>query len=292
MTATLPSISALEIIELQMMIFSSQDGSDLVRASLEYIEEKRKFDEARRKLEENLCKLKGERRRLKEEIQKPEDARTANPKSSVSIVVPRNTHGVEEIPVLTAMRKIDLAHLPKIKAGHTRIRVEYEDYFDALHDLSATFQGVRLPHGWPRGLNNIYCEICERFHTRLRFEHLHPAVRFLEDANICIRGQGTILLFRFCMFDTPEAQRSCYDHYCKETIVFAKDLIKAVHSMDSGGFSTKSFRVRLRPSLSHRAEHKGRFHEIVAMVNQAAITVDELMSGMDIWRPVSMEDSD
>lgn len=220
---------------------------------VEYIEEKRKFDEARRKLEENLCKLKGERRRLNEEIQKPEDARTANPKSSVSIVVPRNTHGVEEIPVLTAMRKIDLAHLPKIKAGHTRIRVEYEDYFDALHDLSATFQGVRLPHGWPRGLNNIYCEICERFHTRLRFEHLHPAVRFLEDANICIRGQGTILLFRFCMFDTPEAQRSCYDHYCKETIVFAKDLIKAVHSMDSGGFSTKSFRVRLRPSLSHRA---------------------------------------
>jgi hypothetical protein len=46
-------------------------------------------------------------------------------------------------------------------------------YWEAMREIRNGFQGVRIPDGWPIGLMELHCDLCDKWHTEFRFENLH-----------------------------------------------------------------------------------------------------------------------
>jgi hypothetical protein len=61
-------------------------------------------------------------------------------------------------------------------------------YSGKRDDLRYGFKDVRYPDGWPIGLRELHCDLCDEWHTDFRFEDMHPLLRFLEDMTVCFRG--------------------------------------------------------------------------------------------------------
>ncbi|KAF2845044.1 hypothetical protein T440DRAFT_408923 [Plenodomus tracheiphilus IPT5] len=266
-----PPDSPLNVTEILILIFTNLDGPDLVRISLAYIDMKEKYRNDRLMLEEAG------------DVSEEDFERIRPP-----IVLRMNRHGFRGKPVLEAMQDTD-ADLRKIREGATwNNNRNVRRHHEKGRDIRASFRGVRLcGSGWPVGLREIYCEICERFHTRFHFDHVHPALRFLEDANICVRGHGTILLIELDLFNEAAAPRSCYEHYCEEMIDFAKGLSTAIQMISPGGCGKEFFTNPITSKIEMFTAHKQRFPEIVEMVDQAIITVDEIMRDVDMWQSIS-----
>jgi hypothetical protein len=97
------------------------------------------------------------------------------------------------------------------------------------------FQGIRFPNGWPEGLRELHCDLCDGWHTDFRFENLHPLLQFLEDASVCFRGHGTRLMMLLCPISEKLAPKSCFEHSCAEIIEIARHLRFAYDSLKAGG---------------------------------------------------------
>jgi len=86
--------------------------------------------------------------------------------------------------------------------------------------------------GWPEGFREIYCHICNGFHTRLRFQNIHPLLRPLEDMQICFRGHGQHVLFTLNLLYYARSPRSCYEHVCEDFMALAKLLRNTITAME------------------------------------------------------------
>jgi hypothetical protein len=100
----------------------------------------------------------------------------------------------------------------------------WDDYLTAKFRIRNAFQGVRHPNGWPKALQEIYCEMCAGFHTGLRHETLHPALRFLEDVDICWKGSGAKLRLELCIVHTCWSPLRCWDDYLAMELHLARSL--------------------------------------------------------------------
>jgi len=110
-------------------------------------------------------------------------------------------------------------------------------YWRKMRHIRNGFQGVRFPDGWPIGLRELHCDLCEMWHTEFRHENLHPLLQFLDDTNVCFRGYGTKLLLCFNPFgsnDSGKAPESCWKHVGEEAVYFAQHLQKACKVIESG----------------------------------------------------------
>jgi len=84
-------------------------------------------------------------------------------------------------------------------------------------------RGIRTRrNGWPAGYRETYCKICNSFHTKFRFQNIHPLLRSLDDMEICFRGDGPLLLFTVRTLYSVKAPRSCQEHVCADFVRLAK----------------------------------------------------------------------
>ncbi|KAJ4377292.1 hypothetical protein N0V83_000116 [Neocucurbitaria cava] len=138
----------------------------------------------------------------------------------LSIIVRRDDFTYDGLPVLRAMRGVDAEVFQNVEDEQ---RTGFEEDPPEYRTLCVRqgFQRVRIPNGWPVGLREIYCIICDGFHTRFRFENLHPMLRFLESLTVCFRGHGSILRLTIGTIAEYRAPKSCYEHYREEMLKFA-----------------------------------------------------------------------
>jgi hypothetical protein len=115
------------------------------------------------------------------------------------------------------------------------------DYWWRMRDVRAGFRGVRYPDGWPVGLRELHCDLCDYWHTDFRFENIHPLLQFLEDMTVCFRGQGQHLKLDICIVSTKLAPMSCLKHSCDEAISFARHLHKALKAVEAGDVAKDLF---------------------------------------------------
>ncbi|KAH3965872.1 hypothetical protein HBH70_112440 [Parastagonospora nodorum] len=111
------------------------------------------------------------------------------------------------------------------------------NYCWRMKNIRDGFQGVRFPDGWPIGLRELHCDLCEKWHADFRHENLHPLLQFLDDMNVCFRGYGTQLLFCFHPLDSERsgtAPESCWKHAGEEAVCFAQHLQKAHKAVEIG----------------------------------------------------------
>lgn len=168
--------------------------------------------------------------------------------SDLSIIVRRSRFTYDGLPVLRAMRGVDAEIFQTVKdeqwTGFEEVPPEYRTLC-----VRQGFRRVRFPNGWPVGLREIYCINCDRFHTRFRFENLHPVLRFLESLTVCFRGHGSRLRLTIGTIAEYRAPKSCYEHYREETLEFAHYLRHAINlaTVDTFGnhFATRPLITRL-----------------------------------------------
>lgn len=108
-------------------------------------------------------------------------------------------------------------------------------YWDRMHILRCGFKDVRYPNGWPVGLRELHCDLCDAWHTAFKLENLHPLLRFLGDMSMCFRGHGSRLIIELAIVNTSLAPKSCFEHSCLEAIEFAKHLQRLCLAVASGG---------------------------------------------------------
>ncbi|KAI8933403.1 hypothetical protein NX059_010018 [Plenodomus lindquistii] len=259
-----PPQSPLCITEILSLMFSSLDGPSLIRASLVCKAWRDTVDFSRdtarftfkfpKKFSAEVpshfhkpCKsYKDQEQAYLTQRAKLEEAgditRESLERISSPIIILGKKYGFQGLPVLDCMRIAD-SHLDRIKDRDKWWRVRNANrHHDKVKYIRAMFRGVRLGgSGWPAGLREIYCETCACFHPRFRFEHVHPVLRFLEDTNICVRGQETTLRIQLDLFNEEAAPISCYEHYCAEMIQFAEGLRTTMKMIGPGGCGNEFF---------------------------------------------------
>jgi hypothetical protein len=123
----------------------------------------------------------------------------------------------------------------------------WEEYNTERAWIRNDFQGVRFPNGWPKHLQEIYCAMCAGFHTHLRHENLHPALRFLEDVDICWKGSGAKLRLELYIVHQCMSPLSCWDHYLAMELGFARSLKNAWEVVERSGLHDDQF---AKPSVT------------------------------------------
>jgi hypothetical protein len=138
--------------------------------------------------------------------------------------------------VLALYERADAALLENAhpQVSEQELKILRKNYGVERYEYRTGFTGVRYPKGWPVGLRETHCDLCDGFHPQFRFEHVHPLLSFLEDMTLCIRGYGPRLYVNFKILQQWQALGSCYDHYCAEVRMLSKRLKWAHTSMEQG----------------------------------------------------------
>jgi hypothetical protein len=198
-------------------------------------------------------------------------------------------------PEIFAKNVLDLYERADIKllenahpeASNQYLRELSSRYNMQLYDCRAAFVGVRYPDGWPVGLREIHCEVCDGFHPQFRFEHVHPLVSFLEDMTLCVRGYGAHLYVEFNILHEWQAPRSCYEHYCAEVRALSERL-RWAHT--SSGLGDVMF---MRPVCSRLVAFANKTKEFHITDNANGITLTEavafLIRGFKTYLPNSQK---
>lgn len=112
-------------------------------------------------------------------------------------------------------------------------------YDERMSDIRSGFRGVRIqndiPVGWPVGLRELHCDLCDRWHTNFLFQNLHPLLRFLEDITLCIRGHGSQVMIKLAIVSSNLAPRTCFEHSRSEAVNFAHHLRRLCLAVGAGG---------------------------------------------------------
>ncbi|CAO2647187.1 Nn.00g081090.m01.CDS01 [Neocucurbitaria sp. VM-36] len=181
----------------------------------------------------------------------------------IAIIAPSN-ESYTGVPVLRAMREIDIEILVNVYDDQPTGWEVYPPEYKPVR-IRAAFQGVRFPHGWPAGLREIHCEICNKFHTSFRFQNLHPGLRFLEDMTICFRGHGSRLRLQIGTIAEHRAPKSCFEHYVDEMVRFAHGLREATASTaaDANQFATRPLITKLVTRAGPRINEDFEYYSVV-----------------------------
>lgn len=160
--------------------------------------------------------------------------------ASANILIPMGAEqgGLQGLPVLATTLEIINHFLAKVSTNNFEpktAREVYADFIHGLHETRRAFRGIRSSHGWPIGYGEIYCELCERFHTKLKHDHLHPMLRFLEDVDICFKGNGTKLYAAFVFFKEADVPQSCWNDSMTMYLLMARNLKSAWKNMHRYG---------------------------------------------------------
>jgi hypothetical protein len=170
---------------------------------------------------------------------------------SVAAIVPRYIYKKQNLWSL--VRSHEDEFIDYMTTGTTRQLVNYGDAFkmtqkytfgntlesakfhETFYNIRAGFQGVRIAHGWPVGLRELHCDLCDKWHTGFRFENLHPLLRFLGGVTLCFRGHGSRLMLELALVSSNLATKSCFEQSCEEALAFAKHLRTLCRAVDAGG---------------------------------------------------------
>ncbi|KAF2448550.1 hypothetical protein P171DRAFT_508732 [Karstenula rhodostoma CBS 690.94] len=151
-------------------------------------------------------------------------------------VIPRGLH--LGAPALATSQDHFNAFLARVTAHPVCIacgNAALDRYDTAKWRVRCAFQGVRVANGWPRGLQQIYCEPCEGFHTHLRLENLHPVMGFLADMDVCAKGEGGKVMVAVYTMHAYNVPRSCWDDYMAQELFFGRSLRRAVDVVQQAG---------------------------------------------------------
>lgn len=136
---------------------------------------------------------------------------------------------------------IDGMHQVTDEEREEKIEFEFQfdssNYWQKMRHIRNVFQGVRFPDGWPIGLRELHCDLCEMWHADFRHEDLHPLLQFLDDTNVCFCGYGKQLLLCFDSLGSErsgKAPKSCWKHAGEEADYFAQHLQKACKAVETG----------------------------------------------------------
>ncbi|KAF2245805.1 hypothetical protein BU26DRAFT_567324 [Trematosphaeria pertusa] len=149
-------------------------------------------------------------------------------------------------------------------------------YLHGLNDACSGAPDINDAGDWPTGWHELYCHECEEYHTKFRFENVHPLFRFLEDTPLCITGSSSRLIVKLKLVHSEFAPASCYDHYCAGIIGLAKNLEKAYHAMDKGKLKGDMFTCPWCTMLVARVA-TAPIERTIASRNPLGLTVQEAL---------------
>lgn len=160
--------------------------------------------------------------------------------TSTGILIPMSALQVElqGKPVLAKTLEIINDFLAKVSTNNfepSTAREVYARFSTDLYNTRSAFRGIRSSNGWPIGYGEIHCDLCERFHTKLKHEHLHPMLRFLEDVDICFKGNGTKLYAEFKIVKEADVPQSCWNDSMAMYLFMARNLKSTWKSMHRYG---------------------------------------------------------
>ncbi|KAH4593503.1 hypothetical protein HBI55_075950 [Parastagonospora nodorum] len=126
-------------------------------------------------------------------------------------LVPQEVHAGQ--PILNLCKQLTEYFLEEMRpeTSHAMLAECYKRYNNKRFRYRFSCRNIRRPDGWPGGFKEIFCYICECFHTQFKFENLHPLLAGLEDVQICFRGQVSHILFTANTRYDPKLPRSCFD---------------------------------------------------------------------------------
>ncbi|KAF2826703.1 hypothetical protein CC86DRAFT_405963 [Ophiobolus disseminans] len=143
-------------------------------------------------------------------------------------------------------------------------------YYDKLRDIRCGFMDVRYPNGWPIGLRELHCDMCDAWHTDFQFQGLHPLLQFLGDMTMCFRGNGARLKIGLARISTNMAPNSCFEYSCEEAVTFAKHLKKLCVAVAAGGEGVAT------NSMAQPWVTKFVFSAVNMIQNEASLTITEV----------------
>jgi hypothetical protein len=121
----------------------------------------------------------------------------------------------------------------------------HQTFWRKMRDLRCGMKDIRyvnnLPVGWPIGLRELHCDLCDKWHTNFKFENLHPLFQFLGEMTMCFRGSGAQLMIDLAIVSEKMAPAGCWKHSCEEALMVARALKKAYEAVQSGGVAQDFF---------------------------------------------------
>ncbi|KAJ4346423.1 uncharacterized protein N0V89_010352 [Didymosphaeria variabile] len=163
---------------------------------------------------------------------------TASLAASTAVIPRTHYQGLPALPVLQTSQQYFEKFLDRVTGQVLCVQCAdeaMEEYRNDVWWVRFSFRDVRIPNGWPISLQEIYCHMCEGFHTRLRREVLHPMLSFLEDVDTCWRGSGGKLLLDVNIVHRYAVPRSCWDDYMVMEIHHVKSLKKSIEVAECFG---------------------------------------------------------
>lgn len=147
---------------------------------------------------------------------------------------PRNPSRHAGTEVLGLYEAADIEYLSSIQPGLdiSTLDAMAEDYAEKRKHYRFGFMDFRFPNGWPSEYYQIHCNVCDGFHAKFNFENLHPLLSFLENLDLCVRGNGTQMFFRYDFVSDYDSPKSCYEHICANIRYLGRSLELASGLLD------------------------------------------------------------
>ncbi|OAF99514.1 uncharacterized protein CC84DRAFT_1210353 [Paraphaeosphaeria sporulosa] len=137
--------------------------------------------------------------------------------------------------ILEKSQEIRLAFLSEAIPGQEMPTGKYATEMQESRNYA--MRSVNFQNEWPDGYcgyvnaAEIVCSLCDRFHTRVRFENLHPILQFLEAYEICFTGVADRLIVEYGdMYCPAWIALRCFGEFGRDMLSFARGLRRAMEN--------------------------------------------------------------